>query len=59
MDPDAALQRIRDALADNDAEEAGYAAGDLLEWVSRGGFPPSDPAWEQTTRQAAERWCLA
>ena len=41
MDPNATLQRIFDAAADNDREEYEQAWDDLLEWLRVGGFPPA------------------
>lgn len=40
MDPNATLQRIREALADQDGAEALAAVADLREWLQRGGFRP-------------------
>ncbi|MEM1025801.1 MAG: hypothetical protein AAGJ19_19155 [Myxococcota bacterium] len=40
MDPNATLQRLFDALADDDLTEAKDAATDLAEWLDRGGFTP-------------------
>jgi hypothetical protein len=52
MDPDAALEDIRTALAAGDTEAAAQSARDLSGWVLRGGFPPADPAWRDTLRDA-------
>lgn len=40
MDPNATLQRIREALADQDGAEALAAVADLRQWLQRGGFRP-------------------
>lgn len=40
MDPNACFQRIVNALADFDAEEAESAYADLCDWIKRGGFVP-------------------
>lgn len=49
MDPDACLQRARDAVRSGDMREAREALSDLWEWVSRGGFLPQGgiPAIEE------------
>lgn len=41
MDPDAAVERLNNAIADRDWEEATYALSDLSEWLMRGGFWPA------------------
>lgn len=45
MDPNACLQRLKDAIAENDREEVDAARLDLRTWVDRGGYEPSDPDW--------------
>ncbi len=40
MDPDACLQRWRDAKEDGDEAEALAAALDLISWIASGGFEP-------------------
>lgn len=40
MDPDAAHQRFKSAVAEGDHEEAAEAHGDLKQWLGRGGFKP-------------------
>ena len=52
MDPNAALEIVREYLADGNAVEARYAGMDLVEWVARGGFPPADPAWREVVQRA-------
>lgn len=47
MDVDACLQRIKDAIADGDEEEANYARHDLRERLAKGGPEPSDPNWRE------------
>lgn len=42
MDPNACLQRIRDAIERSDLEEAAYAFDDLDQWIRRGGALPDD-----------------
>jgi hypothetical protein len=56
MDPDATLTLIRQALINDDPETACDLFQDLDNWISRGGFIPTDwvqpeigrlqPAWE-------------
>ncbi len=41
MDPQACLTRLNDALVDLDYEEAASAAGDLADWMDRGGGMPN------------------
>lgn len=43
MDPTACLQRIFDAVKDNDHEEYFTAFEDLFNWLDRGGFSPTMP----------------
>ena len=40
MDSNECAKRIDSALSDGHTEEAFLAAGDLLSWLRRGGFPP-------------------
>jgi hypothetical protein len=40
MDPQACLERWRDALTEYDREEEDDARNDLLAWLARGGFEP-------------------
>lgn len=42
MDPNACIERTADAIRRGDLDEAAAAAGDLVEWLDRGGFPPSN-----------------
>lgn len=41
MDPNACLERILNAIADKDFQEAIEAADDLLGWKNSGGFRPA------------------
>lgn len=38
MDPDACVDRINDAIEEDDPLEASFACDDLLEWLGKGGF---------------------
>lgn len=40
MDPNAALERLREAYGTNDWEEIKAASTDMLEWINYGGFIP-------------------
>ena len=40
MDPQATLQRIKEALEEGEREEARHAAVDLVAWLRKGGFRP-------------------
>lgn len=40
MDPQACLEQIRFAMKNNEMEWASACVDDLLEWCSKGGFPP-------------------
>jgi hypothetical protein len=40
MDPEAAWNRLLDALEAGDEKEAEIVALELLSWINRGGFPP-------------------
>lgn len=42
MDPQTCYDLLIDALLDNDMEAAEQAAIDLLGWLNRGGFPPTN-----------------
>lgn len=50
MDPDACLQRYRDAMSEHDRDEATAAAIDLAEWLDAGGF---EPRWATAAERAA------
>lgn len=43
MDPNACLNRILDAIMDEDWQEAHDALNELQLWTGRGGFKPTDP----------------
>jgi len=45
MDPNAALRDLKAAKADGDNRKAKQIRRDLRDWVSNGGFEPSDPSW--------------
>jgi hypothetical protein len=45
MDPNACLERLRDAVSNNDSEEAAELRATLRTWVGMGGFEPSDENW--------------
>jgi len=49
VDPQACLQRWRDARAEGDAGEASEAYSDLRAWLARGGF---EPEWEDDVERA-------
>lgn len=57
MDPQAALERWRRAVRDNDREEAHDAALDLARWIRSGGFEPKwkSKAEREKVRSAARR----
>lgn len=40
MDPSACFERLTDALAAREKDEAEEAARDLMAWLDRGGFVP-------------------
>lgn len=40
MDPEATWCRLLETLESDQREEAAEAASNLLDWLSRGGFPP-------------------
>jgi len=46
MDPLATLAWLLESLADGDSFAAEQAAGDLAEWLNRGGFEPDSPLGE-------------
>lgn len=46
MDPDTALERLREALAADDTDAAADAAEALDQWLTKGGYLPS--AWNHT-----------
>lgn len=43
MDPNATLQRIFDAVKDNNHDEYGQAFLHLFDWLNSGGFSPNMP----------------
>lgn len=45
MDPNAALQQIRDLFGEGNSDEAGFVFIGLDEWLSSGGFLPA--AWQK------------
>jgi hypothetical protein len=47
MDPNACLQRYRDAMEDGEIDEARDAAEDLGQWLRMGGF---EPDWKEGER---------
>lgn len=47
MDPNACLERWRDAMEDGDRSEARHAASDLRRWINGGGF---EPEWRDGER---------
>jgi hypothetical protein len=48
MDPNVTMQLLREALANNDVNEAVYLMKILDEWLSKGGFLPR--AWYAAAR---------
>jgi hypothetical protein len=40
MNPNACLNRFIEAIRDRDHKEMRQAAGDLADWIQRGGFAP-------------------
>lgn len=59
MDPNATWQRLAEAVSAESWEEAVEAAGDLSEWLARGGFPPRITGKETFDRLAARSACDA
>jgi hypothetical protein len=53
MDPQACVNRIREAIANRRKAEARYALSDLQDWVSRGGFVPEGVSLEQLAAEVA------
>jgi hypothetical protein len=49
VDPDACLQRWREAMRDGDYGEASEAHADLRGWIERGGF---EPKWRTETERS-------
>ena len=41
MDPDASLRQLLEALADHDRDAVCELSESLLEWIRKGGFPPT------------------
>jgi hypothetical protein len=57
MDPDVCLQRIKDAWTAKDAQALRDARADMQNWLSMGGFAPSDPDWQLwMTRRRDRPW---
>lgn len=42
MDPNTALEWMREAIRDGRRHDADEHAADILAWLKRGGFPPAD-----------------
>ena len=55
MDPNATIQWLREAVAAGNRAAASSCARDLIEWLSRGGFPPKGMTAEEA-RAECERW---
>lgn len=53
MDPQATLERWRDAVASRDRGAAKEAWCDLANWISKGGF---EPQWTAEEREAFSSW---
>lgn len=60
MDPQIAWKDLREAYAEGNLDDMESSAGDLLEWLDQGGFPPqtsSDPPmdehWNRVVTRAA------
>lgn len=41
MDPNACMERLREAYVDGDHDEIISASADLYDWITRGGFLPT------------------
>lgn len=51
MNPDACMQRLLNAIEDQDREECAAATDDLAAWLDKGGFPPRfKSAWAGTVK---------
>lgn len=57
MDPNTALEWMREAIADGRRDDADYHAADLAEWIQRGGDEPADltPSERNYMGEAAAR----
>jgi hypothetical protein len=54
MDPTACCRLLADALTDNHQDDADEHAGNLLNWVTSGGFMPAQGCLEEITEIAAD-----
>ena len=63
MDPQAAWEQLQEAYGDADWETTRELAQALLDWLDRGGFPPTtqdgDNADLATRRTRIEQFCRA
>jgi hypothetical protein len=53
MEPQACVNRIREAIANRRRAEARYALSDLQDWVNNGGFVPDGVSLEQLAIEVA------
>jgi len=51
MDPNATIQRITEALADRDDDQAWQHRCALVAWLDKGGFPPDHTKIPPHTRE--------
>ncbi len=66
MDPQTTWQLMLEAYCEGDMAAAMEAAEDLVNWLTRGGFPPQvllgqplDDDWNRTVAEAACRFIIA
>ena len=63
MDPPATWEQLQEAYGNADWETARELAQALLEWLDRGGFPPTTQAGDNadlaTRRTRVQRFCRA
>lgn len=63
MDPEIAWKDLRDAYRERNLDDMESSAGDLLDWLAGGGFPPRlgepmDAKWDRMMVEAACRFVL-
>ena len=59
MDPNAAWQELADAYQENDLDRCNELAIGLLEWLTKGGYPPTITRHQKFDRFVVLRTCNA
>lgn len=57
MDPNATWQELADAFVDDDKERCAELATNLVDWLGRGGFPPTVTRHQDFDRVVVRTFC--